>query len=340
MSATHYETLGIATNASDSEILIAYRRLAMKWHPDRNLKNVAEAERLFKDIQVAYDVLSSPERRRLYDATINNVFFEDDAAQDDYDDGFWERPERPRNPFGAGSRWAPPPERGDDVTVKVSISVETAYKGGTIKVDVPYDVTCRSCNGTGHGPRMQACEKCAGRGWKDGDRLCRTCGGTGRTWRCDACDGKGEVRIVAKKEIDLPRGLVDGLRFRIVGDGYDGANGGKSGDLFLSIKVRKTGSVRLTGLDLHREMKIDFVTAALGGPADVLIFGTVFTVEIPPMTRAGKILKLAGKGIRHAKTQEVGDILLKVVIDLPRGKMTDSQRAMLANMFGGGRIVG
>lgn len=329
-SRTHYTTLGLAKTASAAEIKAAYRRMAMQWHPDRNPKSQSEATARFKEIKHAYETLSNERKREAYDDSLNETRFGSGAGSFGFGAGASQSSGRAK-PAGFGSYWhrSPPPVRGEDIECKASISVETAVNGGTIEVKVPYVGPCDACGGTGWARAASRCKACAGEG-------CSKCDYSGRTNVCATCKGSGHAKAERKIATEVRGGIVDGMMIRIVGGGTPGGNGGADGDALCRIKVLKAGSYKLQGLDLMGEVKVDFATAAIGGKVHVDVFGKSYTVEVPPMTRAGKILRLLGKGLRHAVNHDTGDLRLRVVIDLPKGRLSEAQKQVLRSMFADG----
>jgi molecular chaperone DnaJ len=324
----HYATLGVRETASPQEITQAYRRQAMKWHPDRNGDNVAEAEREFKRLGQAYRVLSDPRQRELYDATRlgerrnANRFGAQEPFRSNVD------------PFAANR---PAPERGKDLKAKVSVTLETLVLGGEIEVRLNGLATCVACAGHGRLGDYGECDRCNGAGHTDAGYLCRKCGGAGVLLRptCSICRGKGVAKQKKTLSIKVRAGTPSNATMRVRGAGEPSPRGGERGDLLVTFSVKPHRLYKLSGLTLTADMKVDFVTALLGGTAQCEILGRKVNAMIPAGARAGRLVTVPGDGLKHPATGECGDLKLRVVLDLPEGarKLTKEHKQILKSMF-------
>ena len=324
----HYATLGVSESASAQEIRQAYRRLAMKWHPDRNRDNVAAAEREFKRLGEAYQVLVDPKQRELYDATR--------LRQRPNMNGFGtQEPFRSNvDPFDA---YRAAPERGKDLKAKVSVPLETLVLGGEIEVRLNGLVTCAACAGHGRLDGYAGCDRCGGRGYTEAGSVCRKCGGAGVLVRpkCYLCRGTGITKQKQTLSIKVRAGTPSNATLRVRGAGEPSPHGGPCGDLLVTFSVMPHKLYKLSGLTLTANITVDFVTALLRGAAQCKIFGRTVKAAIPAGTRAGRLITVAGEGLKHPRTGECGDLKLRVVLDLPEGarKLTKEHKEILKSMF-------
>ncbi len=342
MTDNYYSILGIEEVASQDAIQKAYRRLAMKWHPDRHHDKTADdrrkAEEKFKTVKQAYETLSDPTKRRDYDAIwgVPKEEGEDDSMP------WWARSARTpeeafQHAYRAYGRAKPTPVRGEDIHIKVAIEVQTALRGGKVTVKVPIDERCASCHGTGQAATIHLCQKCGGSGhyftgkkWQ----YCKSCDSMGHTRDCTACDGTGRIKGSRSLEVTVPPNTLPGRKLRLIGQGSPGSNGGESGDVFCTISVRKEGKTYLKGLDVYTEGRVDCISAMLGGTRNIDVFGQEYSVTIPPGTGAGKSLKLSGLGLRDAQAGKVGDLFIRVIIDIPKGKIAEDRLVHLRRFAG------
>jgi len=322
----YYEILGVSHNASDEEVKKAYRRLAMKNHPDRNPGDRAAEER-FKEAKEAYEVLSDPRKRAAYDqfgyAGVDPSMGTSGGAsafRDIFDEVFGDI-------FGArsgGTRVY----RGADLRYELELTLEEAATGTKARIRVPSRVGCEECGGSGarRGTSPAACTTCNGvgqvrmqQGFFSLQQTCPRCRGTGRIVRdpCPSCDGAGRVIKEKSLSVRVPPGVDTGDRVRLAGEGEPGERGGPPGDLYVEVRVREHPIFTRDGNDLYCEVPIGFVTATLGGELEVPSLEGRVTLRVPPGTQSGQIFRLRGKGIRSVRGDTVGDLLCRVVIETP-----------------------
>jgi len=337
----YYEILGVAKNASDDELKKAYRKLAMKYHPDRNPGD-KEAEEKFKEAKEAYEILSDEARRGAYDR-YGHAGVDPNAAgmgagmgggfADAFGDIFGEI-------FGGGRRGGGPQVyRGADLKYALEISLEQAAGGFDTEIRVPSWETCDTCRGTGAKPGTQpkTCRTCGGngavrmqQGFFSVQQTCPTCHGTGKEIAdpCPSCDGVGRIRRNKTLQVKIPAGIDDGMRIRSSGNGEPGINGGPPGDLYVEIHIKPHKIFQRDGDDLHCELTIPFTTAALGGELHVPTLNGKAEIAIPEGTQSGKTFRLRGKGIRGVRGSYPGDLYCHVVVETPV-RLTEEQKDIL-----------
>lgn len=336
-----YETLGVAKNASDDDIRKAYRKLAMKYHPDRNPDD-KQAEEKFKDVKEAYEILSNPEKRAAYDryghagvdpnaaGGMGGGAGFADAFSDIFGDFFG---------AGAGRRSGPQVYRGADLRYNLDISLEQAAKGFETEIRIPSWDTCDTCHGSGAKPgtEPQTCHTCNGsgavrmqQGFFSVQQTCPTCRGTGQEIPnpCTKCDGVGRVRKNKTLQVNIPAGIDDGMRIRSAGNGEPGINGGPAGDLYVEIHIKPHGIFTREGEDLHCEITIPFTKAALGGVQEIPTLSGRGEITIPEGTQAGKIFRLRGKGIKGIRSSYPGDLYCHILVETPV-RLSEEQKNML-----------
>ena len=328
----YYEVLGVDKGADEKQIKKAYKRLAMKHHPDRNADNKEEAEEKFKEIQEAYSVLSDAQKRQAYDQFghegVNGAF---GGGGNPFGGG--------GNPFGGGGfgdifgdifggGHAQPDNRGADLRYDLEIDLKEAAEGTTVKIRIPKNETCDTCSGSGAKPgtSVKTCSHCGGSGqvqMQQGffavQRPCPHCSGTGQQIEspCGTCGGKGVVRQQKTLSVKIPAGVDTGNRIRLSGEGEAGVRGGPSGDLYVEVHVREHEIFHREGSDLYCEVPIDIATAALGGSIEVPTLSGKLKIKIPAGTQTGKLFRLRGKGITGLRHGGAGDLLCQVKVETP-----------------------
>ena len=342
-----YEVLGVPKNASDDEIKKAYRKLAMKWHPDRN-QGDASAESKFKEVKEAYEMLSDAEKRGAYDqyghagvdpnmrGGAGGPCGFGDAFGDIFGDIFGGGR---RGGGGGGGRQV---FRGNDLSYAMDITLEEAAAGKESQIRIPSWDSCTPCDGTGAKPGTQAktCTTCHGagqvqmrQGFFSVQQTCPHCHGKGKIIAdpCNTCHGQGQTKTNKTLEIKIPAGIDDGMRIRSTGNGEPGQNGGPPGDLFIEIRLRKHDIFERDGDDLHCQVPVNMTSAALGGEIDLPTLAGKATIEIPEGTQNGKTFRLRGKGIKGVRSSIAGDLYCHIVTETPV-KLTEHQRKLLKEL--------
>jgi molecular chaperone DnaJ len=341
-----YEVLGVAKTATEAEIKQAYRRLAMKLHPDRNPGN-AEAEAGFKEAKEAYEVLSSAEKRAAYDrfghAGVDpgaaggrggQGFDGSGAFGDIFGDVFGDI-------FGGGRRGRSTVFRGADLRYELQLSLEQAVFGDTVNITVPTVIGCETCSGTGAKPGTSpvTCRTCDGagqvrvtQGFFSIQQTCPACRGSGKTIEqpCGSCQGRGRIQKTKTLAVKVPAGVDAGDRIRLTGEGEAGQNGGPPGDLYVEIAVRAHEIFERDGADLSCVVPVAFGTAALGGSIKVPTLGGEVTLKIPSETQSGKVFRLRGKGVTPVRSREPGDLFCRVEVETPVNLTAEQKRLLEA----------
>jgi molecular chaperone DnaJ len=341
----YYETLGVAKNASDEELKKAYRKLAMKYHPDRN-PDSKEAEEKFKQAKEAYEVLSDEQKRGAYDR-FGHAGVDPNAGMaggggmggagfaDAFGDIFGEIFGGGGGRRGGGAQVY----RGADLKYTLDISLEQAANGFDTEIRVPSWESCDVCHGSGAKPgtHPKTCHTCDGsgavrmqQGFFSVQQTCPTCHGSGKeiTDPCIACDGVGRIRKNKTLQVKIPAGIDDGMRIRSAGNGEPGVNGGPPGDLYVEIHLKPHGIFQRDGDDLHCELTIPFTTAALGGELEVPTLSGRGAITIPDGTQTGKTFRLRGKGIRGLRASYPGDLYCHISVETPV-RLTEEQKKIL-----------
>jgi molecular chaperone DnaJ len=337
----YYELLGVNRNASEEEFKKAYRKLALKYHPDRNPGN-KQAEENFKEISEAYQVLTDPQKKAQYDQFGHAAFgnggpfrggFDFTAGFEDiFGDIFGEF-------FGTGSSRGRPHSRGDDLRYNLTISFEEAAFGTEKKIKIPREGLCDLCHGSGakSGTSPKTCPTCRGRGqvsFQQGffniSRACNQCRGQGTiiTDPCGSCNGAGRVRRLHTLSVKIPPGVDIGSRLKLRGEGETGRAGGLAGDLYVVIQVEPHPLFVRDALDIICEVPISFVQAALGSEIEVPTLEGKVKMKIPPGTQSGRVFRLKGKGIRDVQGYDQGDQHVRVVVETPT-HLTARQKELL-----------
>jgi molecular chaperone DnaJ len=341
-----YEILGVAKNASDEEIKKAYRKLAMKYHPDRNPDSKG-AEDKFKEAKEAYEMLSDAQKREAYDrfghAGVDpnmgggggGGFAGAGGFSDAFGDIFGDI-------FGGGagrSRGGAQVYRGADLRYNLDISLEQAANGFDTTIRVPSWDGCDTCHGSGAKPGTSptTCGTCGGHGqvrMQQGffsiQQTCPKCHGTGKVIPdpCNTCSGSGRIKRNKTLEVKIPSGIDDSMRIRSTGNGEPGMNGGPPGDLYVEIHIKPHAVFQRDGDDLHCEMPISFAKAAIGGEIEVPTLSGKVSFTVPEGTQTGKTFRLRGKGIKGVRSGFPGDLFCHVLIETPV-KLTEKQKDLL-----------
>jgi molecular chaperone DnaJ len=339
-----YEILGVARNASDDEIKKSYRKLAMKYHPDRN-PDSKEAEAKFKEAKEAYEMLSDPQKRAAYDqyghAGVDpNMGGFGGGGQgfggfsDAFGDIFGDI-------FGGGGqgRGGPQVYRGADLRYSMEITLEEAAHGHDTQIRVPSWSDCEACHGDGAEPgsKVETCSTCHGagqvrvaQGFFSMQQTCPRCSGAGKyiPKPCKKCHGAGKIKSQKTLEVKIPAGIDDGMRIRSSGNGEPGVNGGPSGDLYVEVHIKPHPVFDRDGDDLHCKMPISFVDAILGGEIEVPTLSGKATFDVPEGTQSGRTFRLRSKGIKSLRTALPGDLYIHVQVETPV-KLNQSQKHLL-----------
>ncbi len=337
----YYDVLGISKSASTDEIKKAYRRLAMKHHPDRN-KDGDGSEGRFKEAKEAYEVLKDAEKRAAYDrfghdgvrgAAGRGAGFGAEGFGDIFGDVFGDI-------FGGGRRGGGPQVfRGADLGYELKLDLEKAVAGDSVTIDVPTQVSCETCSGSGakKGSEPIQCSTCGGvgqvrmqQGFFSIQQTCPACKGAGTTIAdpCHDCHGRGRVRKTRTLAVKVPAGVDDGDRIRLSGEGEAGRNGGPAGDLYVEIRVRPHKIFERDGSNLSCEVPVSIATATLGGEVELPTLDGNVALKIPAGTQSGKVFRLRGKGVRTVRDARVGDLFAQVAVETPV-HLTAEQRDLL-----------
>ncbi|MEN6587376.1 MAG: molecular chaperone DnaJ [Sulfuricella sp.] len=343
----YYEILGVNRDASDDELKKAYRKLAMKHHPDRNPDN-PKAEEHFKEAKEAYEILSDASKRAAYDQYGHAGVDQQagmggaggagmggfaDAFGDIFGDIFG---------GGGGRGGRSNVYRGADLRYNLEISLEDAARGAETKIRIPTMEKCDTCNGSGAKPGTQpvTCTTCGGHGqvrMQQGffsiQQTCPRCHGSGKMVQspCPSCQGAGRIKQHKTLVVKIPSGVDEGDRIRLSGEGEDGVNGGPPGDLYVVIQIKPHQVFQRDHDDLHCEMPISFTVAALGGEIDIPTLDGHAKIKIPAETQSGKVFRLRGKGIKGVRSQHHGDLMCHMVVETPVS-LTERQKELLREL--------
>ncbi|MGH1485643.1 MAG: molecular chaperone DnaJ [Cellvibrionaceae bacterium] len=344
----YYEILGVDKGISEKDLKKAYRRVAMKYHPDRNPDD-KEAEEKFKEASEAYEILSDSQKRAAYDqyghdgvdpqmgggAGFNNF---SDIFGDVFGDIFG----------GGGSRGGRGPQRGSDLQYTLQVTLEQAVKGTTAKIKVPTLVSCNTCDGSGAkaGSKPVQCSTCGGvgqvrmqQGFFSVQQTCPSCRGQGTMIKdpCGSCHGQGRIEETKTLSVKVPAGVDTGDRIRLSGEGEAGPAGGVAGDLYVQVSVKQHDIFERDGANLYCEVPISFVDAVLGGELEVPTLDGRVKLKVPTETQTGKLFRLRGKGVTPVRSSTKGDLLCRVVVETPvnlSGKQKEILREFQSSLEG------
>lgn len=342
----YYEVLGVSKNASEADIKKAFKRLAMKHHPDRN-PDSKEAEEKFKEGKEAYDVLSDAQKRAAYDqfghagvdhsAGMGGAGFGGGSASfsDIFGDVFGDI----FGGGGGGGRGGERVFRGADLQYNLELSLEEAVGGTSVNIRVPTQIACDECGGSGakKGTSATTCTTCGGHGqvrMQQGffslQQTCPRCHGNGKMIDnpCGKCHGHGRVEKQKTLSVKVPAGVDNGDRIRLSGEGEAGENGGPAGDLYVQIRVKPHAIFKRDGNDLFCEVPINIVMAGLGGELEVPTLAGKVKLKVPAETQSGKLFRLRGKGVKSVRSGQTGDLLCKVDVETPVN-LTKKQKELL-----------
>ena len=338
----YYDVLGVARDASADDVKKAYRRLAMKYHPDRSEGN-PDNEAKFKEVKEAYEALSNQEKRDAYDrfgheglkgAQGGGGFSGADAFSDIFGDVFGDI-------FGGARRGGGRSQvfRGADLRYELDLTLEQAVNGDSVNIEIPSHVECERCNGAGAEPGSApvTCDQCGGtgqiraqQGFFSIQQTCRSCQGSGTLIDnpCGECAGRGRVRKRRTLAVKVPPGVDNSDRIRLAQEGEAGRNGGPPGDLYVDISVQEHAIFERDGMNMGCEIPISFVTATLGGSVEVPTLEGQVKLKVPAETQSGKVFRLRGKGVKSVRSAGVGDLMVRVQVETPV-KLTDEQKLKL-----------
>ncbi|WP_341760160.1 molecular chaperone DnaJ [Candidatus Endowatersipora endosymbiont of Watersipora subatra] len=344
MSKTdYYDLLGVSRDADEKTLKRAFRKQAMKYHPDKNPGN-KEAEAKFKEIGEAYEALKDPQKRAAYDRFGHAAFenagsatsdhpFSGGSMGDIFEDIFGEM-------MGGGRRSSSARSRGADIRYNMEISLEEAFTGKTAEIEIPSSITCGSCSGrrTKRGTFPTKCGTCGGvgqvrasQGFFSIQRTCPSCQGQGEVIKdpCPQCSGYGKITENKSISVNIPSGVDDGTRIRLSGEGEFGMRDGPQGDLYIFLSIKPHQFFKRDGSDIYCHVPISMTTAVLGGQFEVgTISGGRTRVKIPEGTQNGKQFRLRSKGMPVMRSSQVGDMYIQVAIEIPQN-LTRRQRDLL-----------
>lgn len=343
----YYEVLGVSKSASEAEIKKGYRRMAMKFHPDRNPDD-KEAEKNFKEVQEAWDILSNADKKAAYDH-YGHAGVDGSAGRggggaggggfgDIFGDVFGDI----FGGAGGGGGRQQQAYRGADLRYELALDLEDAVFGTETKLKLPVNASCETCDGSGAaaGSKAETCNQCGGagavrvqQGFFSMQQTCPKCRGNGTiiTNPCGSCHGAGKVRKNKTLSVKVPAGVDTGDRIRLSGEGEAGERGGPPGDLYVEVIVNEHPIFKRDGANLYSEIPISFTTAALGGELKVPTLDGKVTLKIPPETQSGKSFRLRGKGVKPVRGGVAGDLLVKTAVEVPVN-LTKEQKELLGEL--------
>nr|WP_086940863.1 molecular chaperone DnaJ [Thaumasiovibrio occultus] len=327
----YYEVLGVARDASERDIKKAYKRLAMKFHPDRNAGDASAADK-FKEVKEAYEILTDSQKRAAYDQYGHAAFeqggfggggFGGGGADfgDIFGDVFGDI-------FGGGGRRQQRAQRGSDLRYNMELTLEEAVRGITKEIQVPTMAHCDTCDGSGakKGTSATTCGTCHGHGqvqMRQGffavQQTCPTCHGRGKIVKdpCNACHGQGRTQKTKTLSVKIPAGVDTGDRIRLSGEGEAGEFGAPAGDLYVQVHVREHHIFERDGNNLYCEVPVSFTMAALGGEVEVPTLDGRVNLKVPAETQTGRMFRMRGKGVKSVRSGAVGDLMCKLVVETP-----------------------
>jgi len=343
--ACYFETLEVERPIDEAGLKSAFRKLAMKWHPDKNPGDPS-CEHKFKEISEAYEILKDGNKRAAYDRYGHAAFEQGNGGghgagfgagfassfSDIFEDLFGMAGQR----GGRGGR-----ERGADLRYNMEITLEEAFSGKTAQINIPVAVTCETCSGTGAkaGTKPKACSMCGGagrvrqaQGFFTLERTCPGCQGRGQMIEtpCGSCSGQGRVQKERTLSVNIPPGVEDGTRIRLSGEGEAGVQGGPAGDLYIFLSLASHKFFQRDGADLHCRVPVSMVTAAMGGEFEVPTIDQGKTkVKVPSGTQSGRRFRVASKGMPVLRSRQMGDMYVQVVVETPQN-LTKKQKELLA----------
>lgn len=343
----YYEILGIERSADANEIKRSYRKLAMKYHPDRNKDDATAAEK-FREVTEAYEVLSDEDKRKRYDqyghAGVDNQMhdfwdrggFQDSHAFRDFGDVFGDVFS---DVFGFGGGQRQQANRGADLRYNLTLTLEEAASGREMELEIPKQANCDNCQGSGARPGTHPvpCKTCGGHGqvqMQQGffaiQRPCPSCHGSGKHIEspCINCGGTGRKRVTKKLKVKIPAGVYDGAQVRVSGEGEAGLQGGPAGNLYIVVSLKKHPIFERDGNDLHCTMPITFPQATLGAEVDAPTLTGRVKIKIPAGTESGRVMRLRGHGVPDVRTHDKGDLYVHVQIAVPK-KLSTKQEELL-----------
>ena len=334
----YYQILQITKTASSGEIKKSYRKLAMKFHPDRNPDN-PNAENKFKEASEAYEVLSDPQKRQAYDQ-FGHAGVDANSGQGGFGGGSFDFGDIFGDIFGGGGRRGP--QTGQDLQYEVILTLEEAVAGKSLDIRIPTKESCSSCSGSGAeaGSSVITCQTCQGsgqvrvqQGFFAVARTCPNCAGKGQIIKspCKSCRGEGYKHSNKTLSVKIPAGVDNGDRIRVEGEGEAGEVGAPHGDLYVSIRVKEHAIFQRDDNTLYCELPLSFPTAALGGSIDVPTLGGKSALKITAGTQSGQRFKMSGKGVKSVRSSRAGDMIVQVQIETPV-KLTKEQKELLEQL--------
>ena len=343
----YYEVLGVERNADEKAIKKAYRRVAMKYHPDRNSED-KNAEEKFKEASEAYEILSDAQKRDAYDRYGHDAVSGNAGAGGGFGGGAGNFSDIFGDVFGdifgggGGGGGSRGPARGSDLRYNLDVDLEAAVKGTEVKIKIPTLVACEPCDGSGakKGSSPVTCTTCGGvgqvrmqQGFFSVQQTCPNCRGKGKMISdpCNSCHGQGRIEETKTLSVKVPPGVDTGDRIRLGGEGEAGPDGGPAGDLFVQINVRDHSIFERDGKHLYCEVPISIIDASLGGELEVPTLDGRVKLKIPEETQTGKLFRLRGKGVSPVRGGATGDLLCRVLVETP-ANLTRGQKDLLKQL--------